>query len=115
MNKEKIFERKTDDEIRTEIISACWTPMGRSIESIRKRINSNWSTTKKYANELADSGVLERIEVENQTVGFKVNHLFKMSVANAYSDKCSWIDLEGEIPKEYPIKDSSVETEEIEG
>lgn len=68
-------KRREGKDIKMEIIDVCWAkPEGRL--EIARKLKCNWSTIKKYVDELVDEKILGVIYISKQ-VGYYVNQNIK--------------------------------------
>ena len=91
------YSRKSPKEIKMLIVDTCWAKAENKLV-IAKALNSNWSTIGKYAEELANDGVLERVVVSD-LVGYKVKQIIKDVLCHQWENKDEGLDFAFEFDK----------------
>ena len=85
------MKRKNEKEIKMMIVDICWA-RAESKLIIAKKMVSNWSTIRKYAEELADEGILERVVISDMT-GYKVKQIVKDVLFHQWENQDSGLDF----------------------
>jgi predicted transcriptional regulator len=67
--------RKKPQEIKMMITDICWAK-AENKKVIADKLKSNWATIGKYAEELVNDGVLEKVVISN-LIGYKVKTIIK--------------------------------------
>lgn len=91
------MKRKTEKEIKMMIVDTCWARAEGKLV-IAKKLGCNWATIRKYAEELADEGVLERVVVSDMT-GYKVKQIIKDVLCHQWENQDEGLDFAFEFDK----------------
>ena len=79
------MKRRNDKEIKMQIVDTCWARAEGKLV-IAKKMGCNWGTIRKYAEELANEGILERVVI-SEMVGYKVKQIVKDVLFHQWDNK----------------------------